>query len=46
MRTVSMASTFPADRTLLEPGPAEESIGKTIRSGQILGTSVVRSRFL
>src|SRR5207247_2096253 len=27
--------------TLLQPGPAEESIRKTIRSGEILGASVV-----
>jgi len=41
MRTVSMGGTFPAGGTLLEPGPAEESIRKTIRSGEILGASVV-----
>jgi sugar phosphate isomerase/epimerase len=41
MRTVSMGGTFPAGGTLLEPGPAEESIRKTIHSGEILGASVV-----
>jgi L-ribulose-5-phosphate 3-epimerase len=41
MRTVSMGGSLPAGGTLLEPGPAEESIRKTIRSGEILGASVV-----
>jgi sugar phosphate isomerase/epimerase len=41
MRTVSMGGTFPTGGTLLEPGPAEASIRKTIRSGEILGASVV-----
>src|SRR5258708_4944735 len=41
MRTVSMGGSFPAGGTLLEPGPAEEAIHKTIRSGEILGASVV-----
>jgi L-ribulose-5-phosphate 3-epimerase len=41
MRTVSMGGSFPAGGTLLQPGPAEESIRKTIRSGEILGASVV-----
>jgi len=41
MRTVSMGGSLPAGGTLLQPGPAEESIRKTIRSGEILGASVV-----
>src|SRR5437016_8130135 len=41
MRTVSMGGRLPAGGTLLHPGPAEESLRKTIRSGEILGASVV-----
>src|SRR5882672_10552767 len=41
MRTVSMGGSLPAGGTILLPGPAEESIRKTIRSGEILGASVV-----
>src|SRR5260370_23117209 len=33
MRTVSMGGSFPAGGTLLEPGPAEESIRTTIQPG-------------
>src|SRR5258708_2531924 len=41
MRTVSMGGSLPEDGTILKPGPAEESLRKTIRSGEILGASVV-----
>src|SRR5437763_5397010 len=41
IRTVSMGGSFPAGGTLLQPGPAEESILKTIHAGEILGASVV-----
>src|ERR1041384_589611 len=35
MRTVSMGGSLPAGGTLLQPGPAGESLRKTIRSGEI-----------
>ena len=41
MRTVSMGGSFPPGGTLLDPGPAEESLRKTIQAGEILGASVV-----
>src|SRR6266404_3255667 len=41
MRTVSMGGSLPEDGTILKPGPAEESLRKTIRSGEILRASVV-----
>lgn len=41
MRTVSMSGSLPNGGTLLDPGPAEQSLRKTIRSGEILGASVV-----
>jgi len=41
MRTCSMGGSFPAGGTLIDPGPAEESIRKTIRAGEILGAAVV-----
>jgi len=41
MRTVSMGGSLPDGGTILKPGPAEESLRKTIRSGEILGASVV-----
>src|SRR5260370_27376514 len=41
MRTCSMGGSFPAGGTLMEPGPAEESIRKTIHAGEILGARVV-----
>src|SRR5207249_6393797 len=41
MRTVSMGGSLPAGGTLLQPAAAEESLRKTIRSGEIRGASVV-----
>jgi sugar phosphate isomerase/epimerase len=41
MRTVSMGGSLPAGGTIMQPGPAEESLRKTIRSGEILGATVV-----
>src|SRR5437762_7225345 len=41
MRTVSMGGSLPDSGTILDPGPAEASLRKTIRSGEILGASVV-----
>jgi sugar phosphate isomerase/epimerase len=41
MRTVSMGGSLPNGGTIMQPGPAEESIRKTIRSGEILGATVV-----
>src|SRR5205807_9571841 len=41
MRTVSMGGSFPAVGTLLQPGPAAESIRKTMPAGGILGANVV-----
>ena len=41
MRTVSMGGSLPTGGTITQPGPAEESLRKTIRSGEILGASVV-----
>jgi sugar phosphate isomerase/epimerase len=41
MRTCSMGGSFPNGGTLLDAGPAEESIRKTIAAGEILGASVV-----
>ena len=41
MRTCSMGGSLPDGGTILNSGPAEESIRKTIRSGEILGASVV-----
>lgn len=41
MRTVSMGGSLPAGGTIMLPGPAEESLRKTIQSGEILGATVV-----
>jgi sugar phosphate isomerase/epimerase len=41
MRTCSMGGSLPTGGTILDPGPAEESLRKTIHSGEILGASVV-----
>src|SRR5262245_64939031 len=41
MRTASMGGSLPAGGTITQPGPAEESLRKTIRSAEILGASVV-----
>lgn len=41
MRTVSMGGSFPNGGTMLDPGPAEVSLRKTIAAGEILGASVV-----
>jgi sugar phosphate isomerase/epimerase len=41
MRTISMGGSMPDGGALLDPGPAEASLRKTIRSGEILGASVV-----
>src|SRR5437764_4651849 len=41
MRTVSMGGSFGPGGTLMEPGPAEAQIRKTIHAGEILGASVV-----
>ena len=41
IRTVSMGGSLPAGGTLLDPGPCEQSLRKTIRAGEILGAGVV-----
>jgi L-ribulose-5-phosphate 3-epimerase len=41
IRTVSMGGSLPAGGTLLDPGPCEDSLRKTIHAGEILGASVV-----
>src|SRR5262245_7007031 len=41
IRTVSMGGSLPAGGTLLEPGPCEASLRKTIHAGEILGANVV-----
>jgi sugar phosphate isomerase/epimerase len=41
IRTVSMGGSLPAGGTLLDPGPCEQSLRKTIRAGEILGARVV-----
>ncbi|MBI4473796.1 MAG: sugar phosphate isomerase/epimerase [Acidobacteria bacterium] len=41
MRTCSMGGSLPAGESITNPGPAEISLRKTIRSGEILGASVV-----
>ena len=41
MRTCSMGGSLPAGESITAPGPAEISLRKTIRSGEILGASVV-----
>lgn len=41
MRTVSMGGSLPDGGSITIPGPAEEWLRKTIRSGEILGASVV-----
>ena len=41
MRTVSMGGSLPEGGSITDPGPAEVSLRKTIRSGEILGASVV-----
>src|SRR5882724_11275488 len=41
MRTISMGGSLHDGGTLLDPGPAEVSVRKTIHSGEILGASVV-----
>src|SRR4029453_9873937 len=37
----SVGGSFPNGGTLLEPGPCEQSLRKTIRAGEILGAGVV-----
>src|SRR4249920_917018 len=41
MRTVSMGGSLPNGGTLLDAGPCEQSLRKTIRAGEILGAGVV-----
>lgn len=41
IRTISMGGSLPAGGTLLDPGPCEVALRKTIRAGEILGASVV-----
>jgi L-ribulose-5-phosphate 3-epimerase len=41
IRTISMGGSLPAGGTLLEPGPCEQSLRKTIRAGEVLGANVV-----
>lgn len=41
IRTISMGGSLPAGGTLLDPGPCEASLRKTIRAGEILGARVV-----
>jgi sugar phosphate isomerase/epimerase len=41
IRTVSMGGSLPNGGTLLDPGPCEQSLRKTIRAGEILGAGVV-----
>lgn len=41
IRTISMGGSLPAGGTLLEPGPCEASLRKTIHAGEILGANVV-----
>jgi L-ribulose-5-phosphate 3-epimerase len=41
IRTISMGGSLPAGGTLLDPGPCEASLRKTIRAGEILGANVV-----
>ena len=41
IRTCSMGGSLPAGESITDPGPAEKSLRKTIRSGEILGASVV-----
>jgi sugar phosphate isomerase/epimerase len=41
IRTVSMGGSLPNGGTLLEPGPCEQSLRKTIHAGEILGAGVV-----
>lgn len=41
IRTISMGGSLPAGGTLLDPGPCEASLRKTMRAGEILGARVV-----
>lgn len=41
IRTISMGGSLPAGGTLLDPGPCETSLRKTIHAGEILGANVV-----
>jgi len=41
IRTISMGGSLPSGGTLLDPGPCEVSLRKTIRAGEILGARVV-----
>jgi sugar phosphate isomerase/epimerase len=41
IRTVSMGGSLPNGGTLLDAGPCEQSLRKTIRAGEILGAGVV-----
>ena len=41
IRTISMSGSLPANGTLLDPGPCEVSLRKTMRAGEILGARVV-----
>ena len=41
IRTISMGGSLPAGGTLLDPGPCEQFLRKTMRAGEILGARVV-----
>src|SRR5262249_39185533 len=41
MRTVSMGGTLPDGVTMMQPGPAEEALRKSIHAAEILGATVV-----
>ncbi len=41
IRTISMGGSLPSGGTLLDPGPCEASLRKTMRAGEILGARVV-----
>ena len=41
IRTISMGGSLPNGGTLLDAGPCEQSLRKTIRAGEILGANVV-----
>jgi len=41
IRTISMGGSLPGGGTLLDAGPCEQSLRKTIRAGEILGANVV-----
>jgi len=41
IRTISMGGSLPSGGTMLDPGPCEVSLRKTLRAGEILGARVV-----